>query len=154
MKLPGLILYTIQLLEKQDGLKKDPDIFFILEELINNDSMDKNKQICLPDTISATKDRNLPTLKESTIFALDYLDNEEEGFFMMVEGACIDKRAHSNLADEEMIELMAFEETVYETYLWAKGRDDTLIIVTADHETGGLYFDGTPTKSTILQKMK
>ena len=117
-------------------------------------SMDKNKQICLPDTISATKDRNLPTLKESTIFALDYLDNEEEGFFMMVEGACIDKRAHSNLADEEMIELMAFEETVYETYLWAKGRDDTLIIVTADHETGGLYFDGTPTKSTVLQKMK
>lgn len=117
-------------------------------------SITSDKQLCLPSNISATKDRGNVTLKESTMFALDYLDDEDEGFFMMVEGACIDKRAHSKLADEEMIELMAFEETVYETYLWAQGRDDTLIIVTADHETGAMYFDkSTATKENILKKM-
>lgn len=82
----------------------------------------------------------LPTLADMTAYALDKLDNEE-GFFLMVEGACIDTASHSNQPHTMLKELMDFEGAVQTAAHWADARNDTLIIVTADHETGALYFD-------------
>lgn len=84
--------------------------------------------------------RGVPTLRDLTVFALDYLDNEE-GFFLMVEGANIDKVSHNNQAKSMLKELLAFDEAIEAAMEWAENRDDTIMVVTADHETGGLYYD-------------
>lgn len=91
-----------------------------------------------------TKDNDyrVPSLKELTGFALDFLDNEN-GFFLMVEGAYIDKQSHAHQGGMMLDELIAFDNAISLCESWCKGRDDTLIIVTADHETGGLYFDSS-----------
>ncbi len=69
--------------------------------------------------------------------ALNRLEQDEDGFFLMVEGGQIDWAGHSNDAGTMLNEMVKFEEAVQGVYDWAKGRDDTVILVTADHETGG-----------------
>ena len=71
---------------------------------------------------------------------IDFLYNKNKnGFFFMVEGGKIDYASHSDDATTVFYEVFAFNsaiEAAYEFYL--KHKDETLIIVTADHETGGL----------------
>ena len=80
----------------------------------------------------------LPHLSESTLTALNILDNDPDGFFLMVEGGRIDHAGHSNDIQRNIFETIEFSHTVQIVSNWVTGRDDTLIIVTADHETGGL----------------
>ena len=73
----------------------------------------------------------------------------------MVEGANIDKKSHSNDARGMMNELVGFNNAVETATEWAEGRDDTLIVVTADHETGGLYYDReNSTQENIISNIK
>ena len=81
---------------------------------------------------------NLPHLSEMTATALDVLDNDPDGFFMMVEGGRIDHAGHGNDIERNVRETVEFANTVELVLDWAAGRSDTLILVTADHETGGL----------------
>ena len=54
-----------------------------------------------------------------------------------------------------MNELIGFNDAVESATEWAEGRDDTLIVVTADHETGGLYYDReNSTKENIISNIK
>jgi len=85
-------------------------------------------------------DRTQPTLKEMTEKALSLLSKDKDGFFLMVEGGQIDWAGHSNDAGTMLHEMIKFDEAVSSVYEWAKNRDDTLIIVTADHETGSFGF--------------
>lgn len=95
-----------------------------------------------------------PSLADLTIYALDKLDNDE-GFFLMVEGASIDKASHSHQSKTMMNELVDFEAAIKVAEDWANSRDDTIMVVTADHETGGLYFDRENTsKETIVDDLK
>ena len=104
--------------------------------------------------VANKQDPRIPSLEELTVFALDYLDNEE-GFFLMVEGAQIDKHSHSHQTTMMLKELLGFNDAVGAAQDWAAGRDDTVILVTADHETGGLYYDRTTTtQETILNDIK
>ena len=80
----------------------------------------------------------LPHLSQMTTTALDILDNDPDGFFLMVEGGRIDHAGHDNHIQRNVWETIEFGNTVAETFSWATGRTDTLILVTADHETGGL----------------
>jgi len=83
-----------------------------------------------------TIDYNMPTLSELTDKAIDMLDDTEEGFFLMVEGAHIDKFSHQN-DDASMTEsLESFDDAVKVALDYAKADGETLLIVTADHETG------------------
>lgn len=79
-----------------------------------------------------------PHLSEMANTALDLLDDSPEGFFLMIEGARIDHAGHSNLRNHNIFETLEFENTFQQVINWMAGRDDTLLIVTADHETGGL----------------
>jgi alkaline phosphatase len=80
----------------------------------------------------------LPHLSEMTAAALKLLSADPDGFFVMIEGAHIDTAAHSNDIQRTIAETVEFAKAVQVAINWAKGRKDTLIIVTADHETGGL----------------
>ena len=80
----------------------------------------------------------LPHLSEMTSVAIDILDNNPDGFFLMIEGGRIDHAGHENRIDRNIFETKEFENTVQTVYNWAQGHSDTLILVTADHETGGL----------------
>lgn len=84
---------------------------------------------------------NLPHLSEMTETALKILDNDPDGFFLMVESGLIDWASHINNFSKAVLETIEFDNAVQEVLAWAAGRTDTLIIVTADHETGGLNVD-------------
>ncbi len=69
---------------------------------------------------------------------IEVLDNDE-GFFMMVESGKIDWSCHANDAKSSIADTLAFDEAIEEAYSFYKQHpDETLIIVTGDHETGGL----------------
>ncbi len=90
-------------------------------------------------------DAETPTLSQMAVKAIDILDDTDEGFFLMIEGAHIDKHSHNNY-DEGMAEaLEEFDETVAAALAYAKQDGETLVVVTADHETGGIVLndDGT-----------
>jgi len=79
-----------------------------------------------------------PTLAEFTRKAIELLENEN-GFFMMVEGGKIDWACHSDDAATTIHETIAFDDAVQVALDFYKQHpDETLIVVTADHETGGL----------------
>jgi alkaline phosphatase len=84
-------------------------------------------------------DSTQPHLSEMTATALNILDNNPNGFFLLVEDEHIDSASHDGEIDAAILEVIEFNNAVRVVYEWAQGRDDTLIIVTADHETGDLH---------------
>ena len=70
--------------------------------------------------------------------ALRSLDGAENGFFLMVEGSQIDFACHANDSTWMMDEMMDFDYAVKVALDYAKKKGNTLVVVTADHETGGL----------------
>ncbi len=80
----------------------------------------------------------VPHLSEMTEAALRILSRGPKGFFLMVEGARIDHASHKNLLPHIICETLEFDSTVQTVLRWAGGRNDTLVLVTADHECGGL----------------
>ena len=70
--------------------------------------------------------------------ALKTLDNAENGFFLMVEGSQIDFACHAKDSTWMMDEMMDFDYAVKVALDYAKEKGNTLVVVTADHETGGL----------------
>jgi alkaline phosphatase len=83
-----------------------------------------------------------PSLAEMTRFAIAYLSNSEKGFFLMVEGSQIDWAGHENQTDQILKEMADFDDAVGEAVRYAAKDPQTLIIVTADHETGGFALAG------------
>ena len=80
----------------------------------------------------------IPHLSEMTSAALRVLDNDPDGFFLMVEGGMIDWAAHDNIIELNVFETLEFDRAFRAVMDWAQEREDTLIVVTADHECGGL----------------
>ena len=70
--------------------------------------------------------------------ALQTLDGAENGFFLMVEGSQIDFACHGNDSTWMMDEMMDFDAAIKVALNYAKEKGNTLVVVTADHETGGL----------------
>ncbi len=84
------------------------------------------------------RDNDSPYLSEMTEKAIDILDDNENGFFLMVEGACIDKFNHANDFEGSTKNVMEFSKAVQCALDYAKKDGETLVVVTADHETGGI----------------
>lgn len=80
----------------------------------------------------------LPRLHEMVQAALSLLDNDPDGFFLMIEGARIDHAGHNNDIIRSIHETLEFSESVQVVYLWMQTHTNTLLLVTADHECGGL----------------
>lgn len=77
------------------------------------------------------------SLAEMTQKAIDILSKNENGFFLMVEGSQIDWGGHDNDSDYIIREMIDFDTAVGVGLAFAKKRKDTLVLATADHETGG-----------------
>jgi alkaline phosphatase len=95
-------------------------------------------------------------LPKATKKALDHLNGNTEGFFLVIEGSQIDWGGHGNDADYLISELLDFDKTIGQTLDFAEKDGNTLVVVTADHETGGFtlsangnnYNEIAPTFST------
>lgn len=92
-----------------------------------------------------TDNGDQPTLSELAVEAIDILSKDEDGFFMMLEGAHIDKRSHDQDGEGAMAAVLEFDRTVSAVLDFAEKDGNTLVIITADHETGSvtLQRDGT-----------
>jgi alkaline phosphatase len=85
---------------------------------------------------------NQPGLEDMTKIALEQLSKNPEGFFLMVEGASIDKMSHPMDWDRSLYETIEFDKVVGVAREFAKTHPDTLIIATGDH-THGVSIIGT-----------
>jgi len=148
-----------------DYLKTDIDVFIGGGRKYFEDRMDgrnlteelkaKNyKVVYNMDDVKAVKegklagllcDNNNPSMPErgsmlpdATVAAIDILDNNTKGFFLMVEGSQIDWACHDNNTRQEIKEFLDFDETIGRVIDFAKKDKNTLVIITADHETGGM----------------
>lgn len=84
-----------------------------------------------------------PILRESARKAIEVLDNRK-GFFLMIEGSQIDDWAHRNKVGHMAEELFEFDKIIGDVLEFAQKDGHTLVIVTADHATGGLtLIDGS-----------
>lgn len=92
----------------------------------------------MPYVVDQSPDDDLPSLTEMSLAALQRLDNNPNGFFLMIEGGRIDHACHQNLIEQAIGETLAFDDAVAAVTSWAAKRPDVSIFVTADHETGGL----------------
>lgn len=81
-------------------------------------------------------------LAQMTRAAITALSGDEDGFFLMIEGGKVDTGGHSNDAVVTTSEYLAFDAAFGVALEYAMSRDDTLIICTPDHDTGGMIFTG------------
>jgi alkaline phosphatase len=88
-------------------------------------------------------------LPEATQKAIDLLKKNKKGFFMMIEGSQIDWGGHNNDNDMIIREMIDFDITVGKVLDFAKKDRKTLVIITADHETGGLSFPSGNMKERV-----
>lgn len=79
-----------------------------------------------------------PTLAQMTQKAIDILSQNEKGFFLMVEGSQIDIWAHAHNIDNVIQQTVLFDEAVKVGLDFAIKNKQTLVIILADHETGGM----------------
>jgi alkaline phosphatase len=79
--------------------------------------------------------------------AIDILGQNKKGFFLMIEGSKIDDGGHDNNQQYMIEEMLDFDRTIGEVLAYAEKDGETLVIVTADHETGGLTLVGGDLKT-------
>lgn len=95
--------------------------------------------------------KKLPSLNLMVKGALNVLDNNKKGFFLMVEGGAIDWACHDNQSDRMIEETADFLSTIDTVIAWVERNsnwNETLLIVTADHETG--FLQGHRVNDTFL----
>lgn len=103
---------------------------------------DKNEQVLglfaergMPKMIDRTEDT--PSLKDMTASAIERLNKDKDGFFLMVEGSQVDWAGHDNDIVSAMSEMEDFEKAFKAAIEFAKKDKHTLVVATADHSTGG-----------------
>ncbi len=102
------------------------------------------------DALTPEKDRPVdteePRLPEMTKAALALLEQNRNGFFLMVEGSQVDWANHSNDLKYQITEILAFDEAVKVILDWinasSRRKSETLLIIVADHDCGGFAVNG------------
>jgi alkaline phosphatase len=123
------------------------------EENNGTASAAEGQEVCLAAQLaSLNEDVNATHLSEPTVYlekatvkALDILSrNNKDGFFRMIESAIIDGYGHNNDSDGMIVEMKEFNRTLQNMIDYVNNNPETLLVVTADHETGGtgVYYNG------------
>ena len=124
----------------ESSIKANYDYYTSYDE----DKISKSeKALCLLDIEQDTE--NSVSLSKVTELAIDFLSKDKDGFVLVVEQAHIDKRCHNKDFEGAAEKAKSLNETVETALQFAKCRDDTAVIVTADHETCGLQVSADPT---------
>ncbi len=90
-------------------------------------------------------------LASATQSALDFLNNKNNPFLLVVEGAYIDSGGHANHAPTVIEEGLDFDEAIATALAFADKNKETLVIITADHETGGVTLPQANLKSSLVE---
>lgn len=109
---------------------------FAYSKDLNNELLSKERLIINNENMSPYTETN--SLKDSVQYAVDYLSKNTNGFALMIEQAHIDKSSHSNDFNNMARAAVELNRTIDYLINRFEGQSDTLIVVTADHETGGL----------------
>jgi len=104
---------------------------------VKNIKTGKLASLLYDDQNPAMPDRG-DMLPDGTMAAIDILQHNKKGFFLLVEGSQIDWAAHDNNAKQVVKEVLDFDKTVGLVLDYAEKDGNTLVIITADHETGGM----------------
>lgn len=111
--------------------------------------IDRAAALLAPEHPGVARERD-PDLAELTGKALDILSRDGDGFFLMVEGSQIDWAGHENEHDWLVDETLDFDRAVGVVMDFAERDGRTLVVVTADHETGGYaLLDGALERRTV-----
>jgi alkaline phosphatase len=98
--------------------------------------------------------QSVPTLEEMTKAALNILDNNEEGFCLMIEAGAVDWAGHANQSGRVIEEQLDFNHSVEAVIEWVRTNSnwgETIVLVTGDHETGCLNGpDSDPTWQPLV----
>jgi alkaline phosphatase len=92
------------------------------------------------------RNETVPTLAEMSLAALNVLDDDPDGLYLMIEGGAIDWAAHANHSGRMIEENIDFEQAVRAVIDWVEANSswgETLLVVTGDHETGYLTGPGS-----------
>ncbi len=93
-----------------------------------------------------------PMLDEMTATALTVLSKNANGFILMIEAGSIDKQAHAMDSERWLLEILEFDRAIERVRQFAAANPDTLALITADHETGGMSIIGASTLSAAALK--
>lgn len=145
------------LTDRKDGinLKDELSKQYLISSSIDKIKTSGEKEICLDERMEkATTEESLSLLAEATQKAIQKLTNaNSKGFFLMVEGAKIDHSGHANFLPGSVLETLSFDLAVAKALKFADQNGETLVIVTADHETGGLTLvDGNLEKRKVTAR--
>lgn len=114
-----------------------------------------DKVICVDDRMDlAASEETIGLLAQSTREAIAKLTKaSDKGFFLMVEGAKVDYAGHANSLPGSVVEMLSFDLAIKEALKFADSNGETLVVITADHETGGLTLvDGDKEKGLITAR--
>lgn len=120
----------------------DGPLMIFEKNFLNSNTLNSKKRIIgLFDEDGIKRRLDAPTQLEMTEFALRFLENKSKncaGFFLMSEGSQIDWAGHANNVEYMLVEFADFDATVQAAADFAAASQNTLVLVTADHSTGGL----------------
>ena len=92
----------------------------------------------MPFSIDADAWKGVPTLAELTAKGVELLSADSDGFFLMVEGGKVDYAGHANDAATNLRDVLALDDAVKVALAFQETHPETLVVVTGDHETGGM----------------
>ena len=126
--------------------------FAVVDDLKGAPSVDRLAYFPPAKEVQSLQQGRGEFLTETTEYAMDFLFSkaaEGKGFFLMVEGARIDKSSHGNDYPTVMKEVLDFDRAVEAAIRFADKDGNTLVIISADHETGALTLsDGNPAEGS------
>ena len=138
---------------RPDSTQKAVKEFFTVVDNLNDPACATADRLgYLPTKVEAgyIVDGRTDFLPKSARYAMDFLkdhSNRKKGFFLMVEGARIDKACHANEFESMVKEMLDFDKAIAEAIKFADEDGNTLVIISADHETGGLAVaEGNPAR--------
>lgn len=134
----GMSVFT----NRKDGkdILKELQSQYRISTSIDEINSDNRKVICIDERMDlAASEETLTMLADATNEAIKKLTvTNDKGFFLMVEGAKIDYAGHANSFPGSVMETLSFDLAVAAALKFADSNGETLVVVTGDHETGGL----------------
>jgi len=131
--IPAKVIGIARIMESIPPIDGTPSVCPPLEEIVDK-------------ALEGLQTKDVPTLSTMSLAALNVLSQNENGFYLMIEGGAIDWACHGNFKERLLMEQAGFTKAIDVVVNWVEENsswDETVLIVTADHETGLLWGSGT-----------